>query len=486
MKRSKFNLSHYKLLTADMGRLVPAGLVEVLPGDSFQHHANVMVRVSPMAAPVYHSMTVRVHHWFVPHRLVWSGWENFITGGPDGMDASTPPQVTSVGTGKNLLDYMGIPPVAGVSVSALPIRAYNAVWNQNYRDQDLQAERTEDDLSIAPICWEKDYLTAARPWPQKGPEITIPLGTDAPVIGDGAPTFRSTGGTKTTSLGWYNADNNIRATAGNSDVAGTLPMEWVGPALLADLTNASAASIDELRRAFALQRFQEARSRYGSRYSEYLRYLGVTASDARLQEPEFLGGGQARINVSEVLQTSPEGAEGGQDMTAYGVGDLYGHGVASMRSNAYRRFFEEHGYVLTLLSVRPKAIYQDGIERTWLRQDKEDFWQKELEFIGQQRVLVDEVFADPVNGREVFGYSDRYQEYREVRSGVTSEFRDILDYWHLARKFATAPTLNGSFVQCDPSKRIFQEQTQNCLWVMVQHRLAARRLVSRSAAGRIL
>ena len=490
--RHKHRLSHYKLLTGDMGKLYPIGLVEVLPKDTFQHSTSVFMRFSPMAAPVMHPITVRVHHFYVPHRLTWpetadSGFESFITGGEGGIDVQTVPTIGTTGAANDLMDYFNVPVVAGNEISALPIRAFNQIFNEYYRDEDLVTKRLESDVTIPAIAWEKDYLTTARPFSQKGPAVTLPLGNFAPVLpttvnasGDGIPTFvGASGGAVETPLRTDGVTNEVHLNASSTSADS---LGWQDPQLYADLRNAQGVDINEFRKAFALQRFAEARSRYGSRYTEYLRYLGVNPSDARIQRPEYLGGGKVRVSISEVLQTSHEATP-----DRFGVGDMYGHGVAHTRTNAYRRTFEEHGYVVSLLSVRPKAMYLNGLSRTWLRRDREEFWQKELEQIGQQEVWDGEVFLtdDGVN-HTVFGYQDRYREYREEPNRVSSEFKDVLKYWHLGRDFDDLPTLNASFVECDPSKRIFNEQTQHSLWIAIQHNLVARRLVSRNATSRIM
>lgn len=492
MSRSKFNLSHYHLLTGEVGQLLPIGCVEALPGDTIQHNSSVLARVSPLAAPVMHPVTARVHHFFVPNRVLWpesenGGWEQFITGGPDGMNAESPPTLETTGEEADLLDYLGLPRTSGIAVNALPVRAFNMIFNEYYRDQDLVEERELDDLTIPRIAWEKDYFTSARPWSQKGPDVTIPIGATAPV--------RSNGLTPTANAG---PDNNrsISITTNSTNPSGALNfstrngtsndlMTWGDETgLEADLAQAIGGNINDVRRAFAIQRYQEARARYGSRYTEYLRYLGVTPRDARLQRPEYLGGGRSQLNFSEVLQTAPETNAGGPS-TEFGVGDLYGHGIAALRSNKYRRFIEEHGYIISLLSVRPKSMYNNGIHRTWLRRHKEDYFQKELQHIGQQEVFNNEVYADPDDGDQTFGYQDRYHEYREQPSRISGEFRDILNYWHMGRDFESAPVLNGSFVTCDATKRIHNEQSQHALWVMVQHKMVARRLLSRNAAARL-
>jgi hypothetical protein len=393
----------------------------------------------------------------------------------------------------DLQDYFGIPRVTGIPISALPIRGFNLIYNNFYRDQDLCPERTLEDTTVPFVAWEKDYFTSARPWPQKGEEVSIPLVGEAPVLGIGlASNFDSTG--YNASKTRYQADGSSLTQTGvhtNNEgsgdaVAATINTHQVGgrwvPDTFADLTGATGASVDDVRRAFAIQRFQEARSRYGSRYTEYLRYIGVTPRDGRGDLPEYLGGGNVKISVSEVLQTAPDEAT----EVDYGVGDMFGHGVGAMKSNAYRRYFEEHGYVISLLSVRPKALYQDGIPRHWLKQDKEDFWQRELQFIGQQPVKLNEVYASVANGGNVFGYADRYREYREMPSQVSAEFRNVLSYWHLGRQFSGEPALNQAFVECNPSKRIFNEQVNHCCWTLVQHKLMARRLVSSSTASRVI
>lgn len=232
-----------------------------------------------------------------------------------------------------------------------------------------------------------------------------------------------------------------------------------------------------------MQRYQEARARYGSRYTEYLRYLGITPSDARLQRPEYLGGGRQAVAFSEVLRTGNDQSLGSEAP----IGELNGHGIAAMRSNRYRKFFEEHGHVISVMSVRPKAIYGQNLHRKWSRRFKEDYFQKELQDIGQQEVYNREVWAQG-NAEDdgIFGYVDRYREYREEPSEVCGEFRDVFNYWHMGRDFESLPVLNHSFVECQPTKRIFAEQTQHCMWIMVNHSLQARRMVKRPGPSRIL
>jgi hypothetical protein len=483
-----------------MGKLIPVGIYEVLPGDSVQQASSALIRVSPLVAPVMHPVIVRIHHWFVPNRIVWDGWEDFITGGADGLGGASGayPTVSSP-TGwpaGELPDYFGIKPGIASVVSAMPFRAYNLIYNEFYRDQDLSGAAaistgSGDDTVTrmgAPLfcAWEKDYFTSARPWPQKGADVSLPLGVSAPVVPAGgpannAPTFQESGGHTPTALGFNVGSGNAIWMTGNQSIAGSA--KWVDPGLIADLTNATATNVNDVRRAFALQRYQEARAMYGSRYTEYLRYLGVRSSDARLQRPEYLGGGRQVVSFSEVLQTGPSVSAG---ESVGGVGDLKGHGIAAMRSRRWRRFFEEHGHVISLMSVRPRSMYMDGQHKLWNRRTKEDYWQRELEHIGQQEVLNKEVFkAGDATDDGIFGYQDRYAEYRHLPSLVSAEFRSILDYWHMARSFASMPALNASFVECDPTKRIHAEQTQNSLWCMVNNNIQARRMVGRPGVPRI-
>lgn len=496
-KRSKFSLSHYNLTTMNMGLVVPVGLTEVLPGDTIQQATSAFIRVTPLVAPVMHPVHVAIHHWYVPLRLIWDDFETFITGGEDGLDTSEYPTIEAPDTGfsvGSLADHLGCPTgVSNLVVSALPFRAYALIWNEWYRNQDTNSPTelstasgldTTTSLFIRYKAWAKDYFTSAAPWPQRGPAVSVPVNLtaagkpsiSATIVGNGTPRFDGAG------LSYVTVNGNLASTSEETVLAASRSGSesgsavWTDPALKVNIDYSSgnpelgSVDINQLREAFALQRFEEHRALYGSRYTEYLRYLGIRASDARLQRPEYLGGGRQTIQFSEVLQT----AEGTDP-----VGTMRGHGIAAMRTNRYRRFIEEHGYVMTLMSVMPISIYQNGLPRLWNRRVKEDFWQKELEHIGEQEILIKELYAKASNPDEVFGYQDRYDEYRSHQSFVSGEFRDLLNYWHFARDFANEPTLNNDFIYGTPTNRPFAEQTRNQLYCMLNHSIQARRLVSR-------
>lgn len=491
MKRTKHGLSHYVLSTFDMGQLVPVSNFEVLPGDSVRMSTSALIRVSPLMTPVMHPVTVRLHHWFVPYRLIMDDWEPFITGGSDGEgDGSSLPQIV-VGAGNKaehtLGNYLGIPANApdGANVSAFPFRAYNKIYNEFYRDQDLLAEVGEDSLAVQRCAWEKDRFTSARPWTQKGPEVTIPL--DGLVL----PGAEHSTGAQAAMLMRRAVDGAFPTTNGvlSTNVAGEAQSSATTLAAPAFATvypsnlrvEAAEASVNDFRLAFALQRYQEARAAYGSRYTEYLRYLGVRSSDARLQRPEYLGGGRTTISFSEVLKTG----EGDTPDDEAPIGEMRGHGIAAIRSRRFIRFFEEHGVVLTLASLRPRSLYVQGLHRMWRRATKEDFWQRELEQIGQQEVFNYEVYAAHSSFGGVFGYNDRYSEYRHLPSYVTGEFQSVLADWHMGRIFAADVSLNDEFIDCVPTKRIHAEQTNNSIWAMFSHSIQARRMVSNRVIGRL-
>ena len=520
MKRSKFSLSHYKLATMDMGKLYPVACLDILPGDSVQQATSALIRMQPMLAPVMHPIEVKIHHWFVPYRLLWEDFEDFITGGPRGTSVPTFPTLTSNFTKGSLGDYFGL--IGEQEVSALPFRAYDMIWNEFYRDQDLQTEieinmdggSDTNSYNLRRVSWAKDYFTTARPWTQKGTDIQVPVdisgkfniqglglephtaeyrdgewrfpGRDISIqfnqIGDGSDLYFRRGFkqpavgvipgvNKELVVGVGHSSQNFSAGQDDGYLNVKVPDGGVDLSRIPGTGGGRGISIQDLRLSLALQRYEEARAKYGSRYIEYLRYLGIRSSDARLQLPEYLGGGKQLIQISEVLNTAGDNGA---------LGQMAGHGLGAMRSNRYRRFFEEHGCIISLMYIMPKAMYVEGTNRMWLKRTKEDFFQKELQHIGMQEVYTRELKGTAENGK-IFGYQDRYDEYRRHPSSVCGDFRDTLDFWHLGRTFANDPVLNEAFITNEPSKRIFAEQTQNEFLLMINHSIQARRLLTKVA-----
>lgn len=463
-----------------MGELIPINVTEALEGDTIQGSSSVLLRVSPTLAPVMHPVTVRVHHWFVPSRLVWSNWESFRTGGADGNDANTVPQTASITHANGTLtNYMGCPTAsAGYTVNALPVRAYNMIWNQRYKDQDIDSDVSEDSTAVQKIRWEKNQFTTARPWSQRGTEVSIPLGTSADVLGIGVADTVTFANSQDLLL-----SNDTTYTTNDVSNGQTYAIEGSSgyPGIYADLTNATAATINDLRLAFATQNFMELRAKYGANYIDYLGYLGIHGQDSRLQEPEYLGGGKQTISFSEVIATAETG-------TSVDVGDLKGHGIAAVKTNKFRKFIPEHGYVLTLLSVRPKTIYANGLPKMWTRTDKEDFFTKELERIGQVEIENREIYVDHTTPTGTFGWGDRYHDYREGVSHVSGEFTpgQALDHFTQAISYSSDPSLNSTFLQCDPSNRIYATTTNDNLWAFCNNHVVAKRIVARNPKPSVL
>lgn len=509
-RRSTFGLSHYRLFSAKMGYIYPIACYEVLPGDTFRQSTSLFLRLAPLVTPVMHPVHVKIHSWYVPYRLLWEDWEDFRTRGPEGTDASEVPYITAPSGGfpvGSLADYLGIPTgVEGLTVNAFAFRAYNYIWNENYRDERVQDELpwvmtggadTTTSTALAPSPWGRDYFTTASPTPQTGPEVTIPVNfgdagqptITGTVTGNGSPTFTATGvgGTVTSSLKTLTTSGTYKGTGGDvgMDKVGDLgdrtgfnaPLSWADPALKVSLNyqpgEASIGSINiaDWREAMAMQRFEETRSLWGARYNEFLMDMGIRPSDARLQLPEYLGGGRQTIQFSEVLQTAP----GGEDP----VGALKGHGIGAMRTNRFRRFFEEDGIVLTFAMVRPIGIYMQGLHKMWSRRSFAEFYNYQFEHLSQQPVYTRELYAGVTDKDKVFGYQNIYDDYRSIPSQVSGEMRTILNSWHMARDFSNEPVLNGDFMTSPPTNRIFAAQENDTLYCMAHHTIHSRRLLPR-------
>ncbi len=441
-----------------MGQLIPISTIETLPGDSIQMSSSAMVRITPQLKPLMHPIDVRIHHFYVVNRNLWTGWEAHITG----KTAGTIPTIAGgAHTEGDLSDYMGVFDDASNTFLALPIRGYNAIYNNYYRDKDIISEVSTDTNVVQKIAWGKDYFTTARAEKQQGTAVALPLGTKAQVKSSAASsaniTYQDVAGVSRSMSSDASNVQNRGDTPGSTDD------------LYADLTNATAATIADLRNSMALQKYAEARATYGDDYVDYLRYLGIKPSDARIDRPVYLGGGKTTLAFSEILNTTGANTPGA----------MVGHGIGAVRSNKFRYFCEEHGWIISMLSIRPKSIYVNGLHRKWSRADKEDYYTKELEGIGVQSILNKELAADHATPAGVFGYSGRYDEYRSEPSRVSAEFRNSTSYdWHMGR-ILVDPALNQTFLECSPTKRCFADSTEDSCWVMVNNRVVAKRMVSK-------
>lgn len=569
MRRGKFNLGSFKNLTCDMGYLIPIQVQDVMAGDSFRGASQVFMRMTPMLSPIMHPIYISVRHFFVPYRIIWEDFEEFITKNDENL------QVPKVKLLKNdvgsLFDYLGIPPFEAkenhhMLFNALPLRAYQLIWNRYFRDQDLQNEieidvsSTLDDqtpANLQKVCWHKDYFTISRPWEQKGEEVTIPVYTTegqkrtvytginatlSPVNtqvtlsgrGNGIMSIESSSITSisyvsdtkvsisiscyclvttgqndqeyTTLNGSFQADIvkvaslmdsptpyilSSTATASASRIPGgalkvtvTIPESRIPvlPSGSKEVGIGGLLNISDVRMGIAQQRLKERKAKFGSQYRDLLASLGVNYEDSRLQEPEFITGSNSVFRTSEIIQTAGAGDDP--------VGSLRGYGIGYNRTNGFKRYFHEHGIFMTCLCVRPLNMYSDGVPRMFLKENADDFIQQEVaQLVPMQEVHNSELYVKAgwrntqgnLIDQNYFGYIDRYEEFRYTQSSVSGEFRTFYKDWHLARMFEQKPVLNSDFLTCNPSKRIFAEQTQHSLIIMAQNMLRARRILPQFA-----
>jgi hypothetical protein len=503
-QHNTFDLSHSRKFSMSIGKITPISVMECVPGDSFNIKTTQLVRFAPLIAPIMHESSVYCHFFFVPNRILWPEWQEYITGGEDAADPGYVPPVapyfsSMTVTEGTLPDYLGLPTGslgASEKISCLPFMAYWKIYNEYYRDQNL-CDKIDDEAQsgsnalqagwqeLKNRAWQHDYFTSALPWTQKGPEATIPLGTTAPLL-------NITGSASDTGLASIvkNTDGSL-ISGGNlesSSQAGQIG-DLVAPNLSGqsprqldisqhtevDLSDATASSINDLRRAFRLQEWLERNARGGSRYIEViLAHFGVQSSDARLQRPEFLGGSATPISISEVLQTSDAASE------TTPQGNMAGHGVSVGSSNYVSYKCEEHGYIMGLMTVMPKTAYQQGIPKHFQKFDKFEYFWPSFANIGEQPILNREVYADATDSLndEVFGYTPRYAEYKYIPSTVHGEFRTTLDMWHMGRIFGSRPALNANFVECqeDEVDRVFAVTTgDENLYVYLHNHVKARR-----------
>lgn len=509
-KRSTFDLSHDVKLSLDMGNIVPTCLQECVPGDQFNISTHNMIRFAPLISPVMHHITVKQEFFFVPNRILWSGWETFITGSKNGKqldDTQIPAfpifktylgQLSKMLSG-SLADYLGLPSTdsfnsdasfGDIGLSLLPFAAYQRIYDEYYRDEnlvdsiyDLSTDWVDYNmlpdgssslvslnsmgiLNLRKRAWRHDYFTSALPFAQKGAAVEIPLDTSGlSVSGSFGYDYSKppTKWQKESGQGLDVADGIVGATPGTvsqpNDASDELHVDNSANLTPDNLTIQSSggpiSNINDLRTAIKLQEWLETNARGGTRYTESIyAHFGVRSSDKRLQRPEFIGSSRDNVMVGEVLQTSSP-----QSQTDTPQGNLSGMATSSGSSRNFSYRCEEHGYIIGLMTVIPDTSYFKGIPKHFLKtDDRLQYYFPEFANLGEQEILNAEIYAASAEPDGTFGYIPRYSEYRFQPSRVCGDFRNTLKYWHMSRDFSSEPALNADFITSDPTKRIFAVQ----------------------------
>lgn len=541
-KRNKFNLSFENRFSCKMGELIPVLCKPVVPGDSFKVQSEIFIRTAPLVSPLFQQFDVYLHYFFVPNRLIYRDWEQFISPHATADDPSPKEKQLPCISGfydadgqgftedevndhnGSLLDFLGYKIVQGAGLpsirqyavfqSLLPVNAYNLIFQQYYQDQNVGKASTIDEpvlldqsiiydsdwqtysrdyenLAGEPIknyfnlrsrCWKKDYFTSALPFTQRGADVQLPLYGSArvsadPIFTDQESTFRTAVPSDTLSpsianAGFRRIDNKSGVLTADSNGANismqhshSISKEQLEASLSVDLSNVSAATVNELRRAIQLQKFAEIQARFGGRYKEYvLGNFGVNINDGRIQRAEYLGGGVQNIRIGDVFQTSGSVSQGS---SVSPLGDLAGRGSCYGNQNGFKHTFVEHGYIMCILSIQPRAAYFQGINRDLAKMDRLDFFTPSFANLGEQPIYNYELYrmnkdVPSQTPNEVFGYTPRYAEYKFSLGEIHGEFRDSLNTWHAAREFGKTPTLSRSFLEVnefrDGLNRIFAVQ----------------------------
>jgi len=496
-KKNLFDLSHEVKLSCNMAQLIPFYSEDIVPGDKIKINTEILLRMAPLASPVMHRVNVYTHFFAVPKRLVFKNWNDYLTGGEDGVSEATMPnflieeqQYPWYGPG-TLSDYLGVPdPTAEeqaggtepIQINALYHRAYHMIYNEYYRDENLQEKiaisdtdtvSTEERVLLTQMryrAWQKDYYTSALPWAQKGGEVGIPVDFN------------------------YQDVSQVRNADGSTPEPGDLMHGGIpGGNLIVDGAAATgrienleeegvSVTINELRKATQLQAWLESNARGGTRINEMLLNLfGEKNPDSRLQRPEYLGGGKSPIVISEVLNQAGPNSDGTTQLLP--LGEMGGHGLSVSANHGFNKRFSEHMIVMGIMSVMPTTGYMQGIPKRLIKFDRYDEYFRHFAHLGEQEVLNKEVYTDFVNGgtwnEQTFGFTPRYAEYKFRNDTVHGDFKTTLKHWHMARIFETPPGLNEDFVQGDPTTRIFavddegQSEQTDKLYVQIYNNIKA-------------